>query len=139
MAGADDALLVLDVEFIGRVFTAEEAETVQAEAARLEAELAVRSPALVGEEALAGLPAQAALVAHADEPLRRRHALLAERVVERLGGVHVDVDADQVDQRARPDRPVDARASSPCRDPRATRPPRRGRGRSRSGAGSGSG
>jgi len=38
--GADDALLVLDVEFIGRVFTAEEAETVQAEAARLEAELA---------------------------------------------------------------------------------------------------
>ena len=39
VAGADDALLVLDAEFIGRVFTAEEAEAVQAEAARLEAEL----------------------------------------------------------------------------------------------------
>ena len=40
VAGADDALFVLDVEFIGRVFSAEEAEAVQAEAARLEAELA---------------------------------------------------------------------------------------------------
>jgi GAF domain-containing protein len=40
VAGPDDAQLVLDVEFIGRVFTAEEAETVQAEATRLEAELA---------------------------------------------------------------------------------------------------
>jgi GAF domain-containing protein len=40
VAGADDALLVLDAEFIGRVFTAEEAEAVQAEAVRLEAELA---------------------------------------------------------------------------------------------------
>ena len=38
VAGSD-ALLVLDAEFIGRVFTVEEAETVQAEAARLEAEL----------------------------------------------------------------------------------------------------
>jgi putative methionine-R-sulfoxide reductase with GAF domain len=40
VTGADDALFVLDVEFIGRVFSAEEAEAVQAEAARLEAELA---------------------------------------------------------------------------------------------------
>ena len=39
VACADDALIVLDAEFIGRAFTAEEAETVQAEAARLEAEL----------------------------------------------------------------------------------------------------
>ena len=40
VAGADDSLLVLDAEFIGRAFTAEEADAVLAEAARLEAELA---------------------------------------------------------------------------------------------------
>jgi hypothetical protein len=40
VTGADDALLVLDAEFIGRAFTAEEADAVLAEAARLEAELA---------------------------------------------------------------------------------------------------
>jgi hypothetical protein len=35
----DDAALVLDVEFTGRTFAPEEAEAVQAEAARLESEL----------------------------------------------------------------------------------------------------
>jgi hypothetical protein len=39
ITGADDALLILDAEFIGRVFSPEEAEAVRAEAARLEAEL----------------------------------------------------------------------------------------------------
>ena len=40
IAQAGEVVAVLDVEFPGRVFTAEEAEAVQAEAARLEAALA---------------------------------------------------------------------------------------------------
>ena len=43
-----------------------------------------------------------------DEPRRRRHARLAQRVVERLRRVHVDVDPDEVDERARPHRPAGA-------------------------------
>ena len=43
-----------------------------------------------------------------DEPRRRRHPRLAELLVERLGGVDVDVDADEVEQRARPHRPAGA-------------------------------
>jgi hypothetical protein len=37
--GADDTLLVLDAEFTERTFTPEEAEAVEAEAARLASEL----------------------------------------------------------------------------------------------------
>src|SRR5215216_3964304 len=65
----------------------------------------VTRPSVV-EEPPAGLAAESPLLEHLAQPRRRRHPLLAERRRERLRGVDVDVDADQVDQRARPDRPV---------------------------------
>ena len=38
---------------------------------------------------------------------------LAKRLPERLGGVHVDVDPDQVEERARTDRPARPEAHCP--------------------------
>ena len=43
-----------------------------------------------------------------DEPPRRRHPLLAELLVEGLGCMDVNVDADEVDERTRPERPPGA-------------------------------
>ena len=42
---------------------------------------------------------------HRDEARRRRHPLLARLLVQRLARMHVHVDADQVEQRARAHRP----------------------------------
>ena len=44
LAGGHETVLVLDAEFTERTFSAEEAEAVKAEAARLEAELARQAP-----------------------------------------------------------------------------------------------
>ena len=59
-------------------------------------------------EALAGLAAELSFALHLDETLRRRHPRLAELRVQRLRCVHVHVDADEVDERARPHRPAGA-------------------------------
>ena len=63
---------------------------------------------VVHVEAAAALAAEQACVLHRHDPRRRRHARLAELLVERLGRVHVHVDPDEVDQRARPHRPAGA-------------------------------
>src|SRR5688572_26520780 len=64
--------------------------------------------ALVRVEAAPALAAEEAGVPHRDEARWRRHARLAQLLVKRLGRVHVDIDADQVDERARPHRPAGA-------------------------------
>src|SRR6266576_2413585 len=63
---------------------------------------------LVVEEAVAGLAAEPALPLQLEQPFGRRHPLFAELVVERLGGVNVNVDPDEIDESARPQRPAGA-------------------------------
>ena len=57
---------------------------------------------------MAGLTAEAALLLQLEEPLRRCHTLLAELVVQGLRGMNVDIDPDEVDERARAERPAGA-------------------------------
>src|SRR5438445_2524586 len=63
---------------------------------------------LVAVEAAAALPAEQPCVTHRDEARWRCHPLLARLLVERLARVHVHVDADQVDELARTQRPPGA-------------------------------
>ena len=65
----------------------------------------VNTALLVPVEALAGLPAELPRLEHADEARGWRHPRLAQLLVERLARVHVDVGADEVEQRTRPHRP----------------------------------
>ena len=60
----------------------------------------------------ARLAAELALGGQLHEALRRRHALFAELPVHRLRRVHVHVDADEVDERARAERPAGRRLVS---------------------------
>src|SRR5579862_10068527 len=62
----------------------------------------------VAEEALAGLAAQLAGVTEGDEPRRRCHPLLAERLAQVLARMHVHVDPDEIEKRARAERPAGA-------------------------------
>src|SRR5579862_5736440 len=60
----------------------------------------------VGVEALAALAAELARLRHPHEPRGRRHARLAQLLVQRLARVHMHVEADQVEERARAHRPT---------------------------------
>ncbi len=57
-------------------------------------------------EPATALAAEEAGVPHRHDPRRRRHARLAQLFVQRVRGVDVHVDSDEVDQRARPHRPT---------------------------------
>ena len=87
-----------------------------------------RADRSVRYEARAGLAAQAPRLDHANERRRRGEARLAIGLPQRLGGVDVDVRADQVDQPERPDRRVEPRRHRLVEvvRPRDCRPARRG-------------